>query len=98
MSIPLAEALLIIGEHPLCSVTIEQSDGRAIWFRIENDQNDDYASADELAAILANYDETQAPYRLAVLLPQEVDEYDPEPQGWQAPTINERNSLALAYA
>ena len=99
MSTPLADALLTIGEHPLCSIAEQrQSDDVALWFHIENDQNDDYTDAENLATTLASYDETGAAYRLTVLLPLPVEEFDAEPEGWQSPTINERNSLALAYA
>jgi hypothetical protein len=97
MSTPLADALLTIGEHPLCStVELQQSDDLALWFHIKNDQNDDYADTTTLATTLASYDETGAAYRLTVLLP--VLEESIEPEGWQSPTIDERNSLALAYA
>jgi hypothetical protein len=99
MSTPLAEALLTIEQHPLCSIAEQrQSDDVALWFHIENDHNDDYTSAEELATTLATYDQIGTPYSLTVLLPQPAEEYDTEPDGWQSPTINERNSLALAYA
>ena len=99
MSTPLADALLTIGEHPLCSVVeLQQSDDLAIWFHVQNDQSNDYTDADDLATTLASYDTTCTPYRLTVLLPQPAEEYDTEPNGWQSPTINERNSFALAYA
>ena len=76
MSTPLADALLTIGEHPLCSaVELQQSDDLAIWFYVENDDNNDYTNAEDLAATLAGYDETQAPYRLTVLLPAEEDAF-----------------------
>jgi hypothetical protein len=66
----LANALLTIGEHPLCAtVELRQSDDQALWFYVENDQNDDYTDAEDLATTLASYDETGAPYRLTVLLP-----------------------------
>ena len=51
-----------------------------------------------MAATLASYDTTGAAYRLTVLLPLSAEDYDTEPNGWQSLTINERNSLALAYA
>jgi hypothetical protein len=99
MSIPLADALLTIGEHPLCSaVEVEQSDDLAIWFHIQNGHNNDYSNADDLATTLATYDQIGTPYNLTVLLPQSAEEYDTEPEGWQSPTINERNSLVFAYA
>lgn len=98
MSDLLADALLTIGEHPLCTVEVEKSDDAALWFYFQNGHNDDYASAEELAATLATYDQAGAAYRLTVLLPQPAEEYDTEPEGWQSPTINERNSLSLAYA
>ena len=99
MSTLLAEALLTIGEHPLCSaVEVEQSDDLALWFYVQNGHNDDYINADDLATTLATYDQAGAAYRLTVLLPQPAEEYDTEPEGWQSPTINERNSLSLAYA
>jgi hypothetical protein len=76
MSTPLAEALLTIGDHPLCSIASErQSDDLAPWFYVENDDNNDYTNAEGLAATLASYDETQAPYRLTVLLPAEEDAF-----------------------
>jgi len=92
----LAEALLTIGNHPLCSVEVEQSDDQALWFYFQNGHNDDYTSESDLEASLALYDQAGAPYRLTVLLP--VDEEGCEPEGWQSPTVNERNALALAYA
>ena len=99
MSTPLADALLTIGEHPLCSIAEQrQSDDLALWFHVQNGHNDDYINADDLATTLATYDQAGAAYRLTVLLPQPADEYDTEPEGWQSPTINERNSPALAYA
>jgi len=99
MSTPLAEALLTIAEHPLCSIIEQQqSDDLAPWFFIQNDHNEDYSDADNLAATLASYDTTGAAYRLTVLLPLSAEDYDTEPNGWQSPTINERNSLALACA
>ena len=99
MSTPLADALLTIGEHPLCSaVEVEQSDDLALWFHVQNGHNDDYINADDLATTLATYDQAGAAYRLTVLLPQPAEECDTELEGWQSPTINERNSLALAYA
>ena len=99
MSTPLAEALLTIAEHPLCSIVEQrQSDDLAPWFLIQNDHNEDYTDADDLATTLASYDTTGAAYRLTVLLPLSAEDYDTEPNGWQALTINERNSLALAYA
>jgi hypothetical protein len=98
MSEALAEALLTIGERPLCSVEVEKSDDVALWFYFQNGHNDDYTSAEELAATLATYDQIGTPYSLTVLLPLPAEDYDAEPEGWQSPTINERNSLALAYA
>jgi hypothetical protein len=76
MSTPLAEALLTIEEHPLCSIASErQGDDLMPWFYVENGDNDDYTNAEDLAATLASYDETQAPYRLTVLLPAEEDAF-----------------------
>ena len=76
MSTPLAEALLTIEEHPRCSIVEQrQSDDLAPWFYVENDDNNDYTNAEDLAATLASYDETQAPYRLTVLLPAEEDAF-----------------------
>jgi hypothetical protein len=92
----LAEALLTIGNYPLCSVEVEQSDDSWLSFFLENDQTGEIASESDLEASLALYDQAGAPYRLTVLLP--VDEEDCEPEGWQSPTIDERNALALAYA
>ena len=96
MPTPLAEALLTIGEHPLCSVEVEQSDDTWLSFFLENSETGDIAFESDLEASLALLGQTNAPYRLTVLLP--VDEEGIEPEGWQSPTINERNSLALAYA
>ena len=98
MSDPLAHALLTIGDRPLCTVEVEESDDVALWFYFQNGHNDDYASAEDLTATLATYDQIGAPYSLTVLLPLPAEDYDAEPEGWQSPTINERNSLALAYA
>jgi hypothetical protein len=98
MSDPLAEALLTIGERHLCSVEVEKSDDVPLWFYFQSGHNDDYTSAEELAATLATYDEIGTPYSLTVLLPLPAEDYDAEPEGWQSPTIDERNSLALAYA
>jgi len=76
MSTPLADALLTIEEHPLCSIASErQGDDLAPWFYVENDDNDDYCDVDTLPATLASYDETQAPYSLAVLLPVEEEAF-----------------------
>jgi hypothetical protein len=94
MSDPLADALLTIGGHPLCSVTVEQGDELALTFFIENDETGDSAREHDLEATLALYDETGHPYRLAVFLPQPSDDADTEPDGWQAPTVYERNSFA----
>jgi len=74
----LADALLTIQQHPLClTVSKRQGDDLALWFHIQNDDNDDYTDAEDLATTLASYDETQAPYRLTVLLPvEEAFAYD----------------------
>ena len=98
MSDTLAEALLTIGERPLCSVEVEQSDDVALWFYFQNGHNDDYVTPEELTATLATYDQIGTPYSLTVLLPLSAEDYDAEPEGWQSPTIDERNALALAYA
>jgi hypothetical protein len=99
MSTPLAEALLTIKKHPRCSIVEQrQSDDLAPWFYVENDDNNDYTNAEDLAANLASYDQIGTPYSLTVLLPLPAEDYDAEPEGWQSPTINERNSLAFAYA
>jgi len=73
----LATALLTIGEHPLCSSVElkQQSDDLALWFYLQNDQNDDYADSEDLATTLASYDETGAPYSLTVLLPVEEEAF-----------------------
>jgi hypothetical protein len=97
MSDPLAEALLTIGERPLCSVEVEKSDDVTLWFYFQNGHNDDYTSAEELDAALATYDQIGAPYRLTVLLPLPAEDYDAEPEGWQSPTAYERNP-SMAYA
>jgi len=76
MSTPLADALLTIGDHPLCSIVEQrQSDDLAPWFYVENDDNNDYTDAEDLATTLASYDETQAPYRITVLLPVEEEAF-----------------------
>ena len=76
MSTPLAEALLTIAEHPLCSIVEQrQSDDLAPWFYVQNGDNDDYCDVDTLPATLASYDETQAPYSLTVLLPVEEEAF-----------------------
>jgi hypothetical protein len=99
MSTLLADALLTIGERPLCSVEVEHSDDVALWFYFQNGHNDDYANAEELTDTLATYDQIGTPYSLTVLLPLPAEDYDDcEPEGWQSPTIDERNALALAYA
>jgi hypothetical protein len=97
MSDPLAHALLTIGERPLCTVEVEESDDVALWFYFQNGHNDDYTSAEELDAALATYDQIGAPYRLTVLLPLPAEDYDAEPEGWQSPTAYERNP-SMAYA
>jgi hypothetical protein len=98
MSEALADALLTIGERPLCTVEVEKSDDVALWFYFQNGHNDDYASPEELAATLATYDQIGTPYSIAILMPLPAEDYDAESEGWQSPTINERNSLTLAYA
>jgi hypothetical protein len=76
MSTSLADALLTIEEHPLCSIVEQrQSDDLTPWFYVENDDNNDYTDAEDLATTLASYDETQAPYRLTVLLPVEEEAF-----------------------
>jgi hypothetical protein len=97
MSNPLAHALLTIGDRPLCTVEVEESDDVALWFYFQNGHNDDYTSAEELDAALATYDQIGAPYRLTVLLPLPAEDYDAEPEGWQSPTAYERNP-SMAYA
>jgi hypothetical protein len=97
MSDPLAHALLTIGDRPLCTVEVEESDDVALWFYFQNGHNDDYTSAEELNAALATYDQIGAPYRLTVLLPLPAEDYDAEPEGWQSPTAYERNP-SMAYA
>jgi hypothetical protein len=72
MSDLLADALLTIQQHPLCTTVSErQGDDLMPWFYVENEDNGDYADAEDLATTLASYDETQAPYHLTVLLPVE---------------------------
>ena len=95
MSDTLADALLTIGERPLCTVTVEQGDDDELAFFFENDQTGDHSYEADLAATLASYDQA-GPYRLTIFTPLVYD--DCEPEGWQSPTINERNSLALACA
>jgi hypothetical protein len=98
MSTLLADALLTIGERPLCSVEVEKSDDVALWFYFQNGHNDDYVTPEELTATLATYDQIGTPYSLSILLPLPAEDYDAEPEGWQSLTIDERNALALAYA
>ena len=98
MSDTLSDALLTIGDHPLCTVEVENSDDVALWFYFQNGHNDDYITPEELTDTLATYDQIGTPYSLTVLLPLPAEDYDAEPEGWQSPTIDERNSLALAYA
>jgi hypothetical protein len=98
MSTLLADALLTIGERPLCSVEVEKSDDVALWFYFQNGIYDDCVTSEELTDTLATYDQIGTPYSLTVLLPLPAEDYDAEPEGWQGPTIDERNALALAYA
>ena len=98
MSDSLATALLAIGERPLCStVTVEQGDDDELAFYIQNGQNDDWASETGLTEMLAFFDQDSIPYSVTVYLAQPADD-DLEPEGWQSPTIDDRNALALAHA
>ena len=94
----LATALLAIGERPLCScVTVEQGDDDELAVYIQNAQNGDWAGEGNLEAMLALFDQDGISYSLTVYLAQPADD-DREPEGWQSPTIDDRNALALACA
>lgn len=94
----LADALLAIGSHPLCSDTqIEHGDTDALAFFIQNDETGDPAWPSDLEETLASYDQTRAPYRLTVILPQAIETWDDEP-GWETPSAAERNPRMLACA
>lgn len=98
MSDSLATALLAIGERLLCTtVTVEQGDDDELAFYIQNAQNDDWAGESNLKEMLALFDQDGISYSLTVYLAQPADD-DREPEGWQSPTINDRNALALAHA
>lgn len=89
----LADALTIIGSHPLCTDTqIEHGDTADLWFFIENDKVGDPSWLAGLEADLASYDQDGRPYRITVYLPQEQDDSDPDDQG---PTAAERNPSML---
>jgi hypothetical protein len=90
----LADALTIIGSHPLCTDTqIEQGDTADLWFFIENDKVGGPSWFTDLDADLASYDQDGRHYRITVYLPQQQDDSEPDDQG---PTAAERNPSMLA--
>jgi len=93
----LADALLTIGHHPLCSaVEVEQGDSDALAFFLDNGKTGDPAWPADLEATMADYDQI-GPYRLTVILPLATETWDDEP-GWETPSAAERNSSMLACA
>jgi hypothetical protein len=93
MSDSLADALLTIGNHPLCADTqVEQGDTADLRFFVENDKTGDPSWPADLEADLASYDQA-GPYRITIYLPQEQDCWEPDDQG---PTAAERNPSMLA--
>ena len=95
----LADALFAIGHHPLCStVEVEQGDDTALAFFIDNGKTGDPAWPSDLEETLASYDQTQAPYRLTVILPQPAEAWDDESANWEMPSAAERNPRMLACA
>jgi hypothetical protein len=89
----LADALLTIGSHPLCTDTqIEQGDTGSLHFFIENDKVGDPSWPDDLETDLASYDQDGRPYRVTVYLPQQRDDGEPDDQGF---TAAERNPSML---
>jgi len=89
----LADALLTIGSHPLCSaVELEQGDTDDLQFFLDNGKTGDPAWPADLDAELASYDQGGTPYRLTVILPQAAETWDDEP-GWETPSAAERNPM-----
>jgi hypothetical protein len=89
----LADALITIGRHPLCTETeIEQGDTNDLHFFIENDKVGDPSWSADLEADLASYDQDGRPYTVTVYLPQEQNDSEPDDQG---PTAAERNPSML---
>ena len=83
-----ADALTIIGSHPLCTDTqIEQGDTNDIAFFIQNDETGDPSWPADLEADLASYDRV-GPYRITIILPQVQECGDLDDQG---PTPADRN-------
>jgi len=89
----LADALLTIGSHPLCSaVEVEQGDNDSLAFFLDNGKTGDPAWPTDLEATMSDYDQARAPYRLTVILPQATETWDDEP-GWETPSAAERNPM-----
>jgi hypothetical protein len=92
MAQALADALTIIGSHPLCTDTkVEQGDRPYLWFFIENDNTGDPSWVDDLSKDLASYDQ-DGPYRITIYLPQAQECGEPDDYG---PTSAERNPSML---
>ena len=87
-----ADALTIIGSHPLCTDTqIEQGDTNDIAFFIQNDETGDPSWPADLEADLASYDQA-GPYRITIILPQVQECGDLDDWG---PTAAERDPSML---
>ena len=92
MTQALADALLTIGNHPLCTdMQIEQGDTDDLAFFIQNDETGDPSWPADLEADLASYDQA-GPYRITVYLPQDQGCWEPDDQG---PSAAERNPSML---
>ena len=88
MTQALADALIIIGSHPLCTDTqIEQGDTNDLVFFIQNDETGDPSWPAGLEADLASYDQA-GHYRITIILPQVQECGEPDDQG---PSAAERN-------
>jgi hypothetical protein len=82
--------------HPLCtSINAKPYDGTLLAFYIESGTNDDYAEVENLEDVLALYDKGGLPYTMTILTPHPPEEWDNEPEGWQSPTVDERNPFAF---
>ena len=92
MTQALADALTIIGSHPLCTDTqIEQGDTNDLACFIQNDETGDPTWLADLEADLASYDQA-GPYRITIILPQVQECGDLDDWG---PTTAERNPSML---
>ena len=92
MTQALSDALLTIGNHPLCIDTqIEQGDTNDLAFFIQNDETGDPSWPTGLEADLASYDQAE-PYRITIILPQDQGCWEPDDQG---PSAAERNPSML---